>query len=382
MKNTSFIFLILFLFTNLIHAQLNVAYLNRALNEEARFVYKNNNIRGFADYHYEMTNGVRNDTVRKFSLVQIDSSGNIASIAEFDGARNFLTQRKYIYNQKNERIAEFFIDKGQLKYKILYYYDLDNELIESVNLTDFGSVNERIRFYRNSKGLIKDLDAKGPTGTEKFKAQIKYNTLNYPEEIILTENDNTVFTYTYSYDNKNLKSESIHITGPETKSLKEYYSENELVDSIYSTNEKDDQLMIVRKHFTFGQSKRNIEKWLVIPDFNKYFKAENEIIEQFSYKTAPQFPGGKEALKRYIKEELKYPKKALKSGIDGLVIVQFVIDPSGGTGNYRIVKSVDYELDNAAIDLVKKMPQWKPALNEDGKETISSYNLPVNFVIE
>ena len=65
-----------------------------------------------------------------------------------------------------------------------------------------------------------------------------------------------------------------------------------------------------------------------------------------------------------------------------MVIIGFVIDPGGNLGNICIHKSVDYELDAAAIKLVGNMPKWKPALNEKEKPVISSFKLPINYIID
>jgi len=381
MKNLLILISGLLFLSNSILAQISDIFLNREQVLKEQDIKKENSIRGYCDYSYDMLNGVREDTVRHFTLTEIDTFGNIISIADFDGDRNFLTQKKFLFNKDNEKIAEIFIEEGKLKHKVLYYYDLDHELIETVKFTDFGSVNEKRRIYRDKSGKINFFKIYGPSGTLKYNGKVKYEN-NLPVECSIKDGIDIAFQYKFKYNEGLLQTETIFIKKPEKKFEKVYYSNGVLIDSIKFTPENQNSSMITRKYFTFGQKKRNIEKWLVIPDFNKYFKADNDYKQQFVFNTPPQFPGGIEALKEYIKMNLKYPKKSLKSGIDGLVIVSFVIDPGGSVGNIRINKSVDYELDNAAIELVKKMPKWKPALNEKDKETMSSFMLPINFIIE
>ena len=75
---------------------------------------------------------------------------------------------------------------------------------------------------------------------------------------------------------------------------------------------------------------------------------------------APSFPGGIEALERYIKDNLIYPTIARENGIEGSVSVAFTVMPDGNLSDIRVVKAVDPSLDREAARLVKSMPFWTP----------------------
>jgi len=94
--------------------------------------------------------------------------------------------------------------------------------------------------------------------------------------------------------------------------------------------------------------------------------------------TMPEFPGGMEALYMFIGETLQYPDEANAKGASGTVFVSFVVDKSGAVRDATVVKSVDPALDQAALDMVNKMPDWKPGIQE-GKTVNVKYNLPVKF---
>ena len=96
--------------------------------------------------------------------------------------------------------------------------------------------------------------------------------------------------------------------------------------------------------------------------------------------TMPEFPGGMEVLYMFIGETLQYPDEANAKGASGTVFVSFVIDKSGAVRDATVVKSVDPALDQAALDMVNKMPDWKPGV-QDGKTVNVKYNLPVKFQI-
>lgn len=92
----------------------------------------------------------------------------------------------------------------------------------------------------------------------------------------------------------------------------------------------------------------------------------------------PEFPGGTQALFKFISGNLKYPQNAIDGQIEGRVVLQFVVDKAGKVGNIRVVRSIDPALDQAAIDVVRALPDWKPGM-QDGQPVNVRYTLPVSF---
>ena len=92
----------------------------------------------------------------------------------------------------------------------------------------------------------------------------------------------------------------------------------------------------------------------------------------------PEFPGGTQALFKFISENLEYPQHAIDGQIEGRVVVQFVVDKTGKVGNIQVVRSIDKLLDQAAIDVVRALPAWKPGM-QNGKQVNVRYTLPVSF---
>lgn len=81
----------------------------------------------------------------------------------------------------------------------------------------------------------------------------------------------------------------------------------------------------------------------------------------------PEFPGGQQAMTRYLTENLKYPVIAQENGIQGTAICQYVVNKDGSTSDVKIVKSAgDPSLDKEAIRLIKAMPKWNPG-KQNGK---------------
>ena len=98
-----------------------------------------------------------------------------------------------------------------------------------------------------------------------------------------------------------------------------------------------------------------------------------DVVEQM-----PEFPGGQEALMQFLRQEVKYPKEASKDGVQGRVVVQFVVEKDGSISEVEVVKKVNEHLDAEAIRVVNAMPKWKPG-KQKGENVRVKYTLPISF---
>lgn len=92
----------------------------------------------------------------------------------------------------------------------------------------------------------------------------------------------------------------------------------------------------------------------------------------------PEYPGGEEAMYKFLSDNLVYPKAAREKGIQGKVIVEFVVEKNGKISNVKAVKCVSPELDAEAVRVISKMPKWKPGVLR-GEKVRSTFRLPINF---
>ena len=92
----------------------------------------------------------------------------------------------------------------------------------------------------------------------------------------------------------------------------------------------------------------------------------------------PEFPGGVEALRTFVKNNLQYPKIALKNGIQGRVFVNFIVGKDGSVSNAKIAQGVDSSLDAEAIRVVESMPKWNPG-KQRGELVEVRYTIPIEF---
>ena len=92
----------------------------------------------------------------------------------------------------------------------------------------------------------------------------------------------------------------------------------------------------------------------------------------------PEYPGGMSAMMQYLSANVKYPEEAHKKGIQGRVIVTFVVEKDGSISDARIVRSVDPLLDAEALRVTNSMPKWKPG-RQNGEAVAVKYTIPVTF---
>ena len=110
---------------------------------------------------------------------------------------------------------------------------------------------------------------------------------------------------------------------------------------------------------------------------------QNEVFEVFgSAAHMPSFPGGDAALMRFISEHVVYPEEAAKNKIEGKVIVQFIVEETGKVGEVKVARSVNEELDNEAVRVIKLLPDFSPGRNAKGEPQRVWYTMPVIFKIQ
>ena len=105
---------------------------------------------------------------------------------------------------------------------------------------------------------------------------------------------------------------------------------------------------------------------------NKVF----DVVEQ-----QPQYPGGMGALNHWLGSNIKYPVMAAENGIEGRVVVQFVVERDGSVSGVHVVRGVDPSLDKEATRVVSAMPKWIPG-KQNGSAVRVKYTVPVTFRLQ
>lgn len=121
---------------------------------------------------------------------------------------------------------------------------------------------------------------------------------------------------------------------------------------------------------------------VIAPPVEAPVEEEEEEVIFVVVESMPEFPGGQQAMMRYIGENIKYPVIAQENGIQGRVICQFVIEKDGKVTDIQVVRSSgEPSLDKEAVRVINSMPKWKPG-KQRGKPVRVKYTIPVNFRLQ
>ena len=108
-------------------------------------------------------------------------------------------------------------------------------------------------------------------------------------------------------------------------------------------------------------------------------KNPNAVFKFVQYK--PQFPGGDEALLKYLNANIKYPQIAIENKIEGTVVIKFTVTKNGDIADVNIIRQIGGGCEKEAVRVVNQMPKWKPGIHNN-KAVNCYYTLPVKFELE
>lgn len=97
--------------------------------------------------------------------------------------------------------------------------------------------------------------------------------------------------------------------------------------------------------------------------------------------TMPEFIGGDEAMLKFIYSAIQYPAASRENGIEGMAVVQFVVEPDGSISNIEMLRELDAPTTEEILRITKTMPNWKPG-KKDGENVRVRFKLPVKFKLE
>lgn len=156
-------------------------------------------------------------------------------------------------------------------------------------------------------------------------------------------------------------------------------------------NVRDEDLMLTQQELTDTQVDISVatvagvkEGGVDIADLqeHKVVVQEEKKPEIFSHvEVMPQFPGGERELLKWLTDNINYPVIAAEQGIQGRVILRFVVKPDGSVDNVEVQRSLDPSCDKEAVRVVKKMPKWIPG-KQNGNPVYVYYTLPIQFKLQ
>ena len=172
---------------------------------------------------------------------------------------------------------------------------------------------------------------------------------------------------------------SVKFTAPVIKKDNEVKEEDEIkLDEVEKSNKAVGAFTVEGNDEVGGEVLKAKEE-IAAPEPPKQQVEENkvfDVVEQM-----PSFPGGMGALMSWLSQNIKYPVIAAENGVQGRVIVQFVVEKDGSITDVKVAKSVDPSLDKEAARVVKSMPHWIPG-KQNGSAVRVKYTVPVTFKLQ
>ena len=132
---------------------------------------------------------------------------------------------------------------------------------------------------------------------------------------------------------------------------------------------------ILKEHFNLILFKPSKEE---ISHEGTASKSEETIYDSNDVEEKPQYPGGQEALWKFISQNLSYPAVAQENGVQGKVVVSFVVEANGVLSDIEIKRGVDPSLDREALRIVRAMPRWKTGKIK-GVPVRVKQSIPISF---
>lgn len=172
---------------------------------------------------------------------------------------------------------------------------------------------------------------------------------------------------------------SVKFTAPVIKKDSEVKEEDEIKLDEVQKSDKAVGAFTVEGNDEVGGAVLKAKEDIAAPEPPKHVVEETKIftvVEQM-----PMYPGGDAALMGYLRDNIKYPTVAAENGVQGRVVVGFVVERDGSITDVKILRGVDPSLDREAMRVVKSMPRWNPG-KQNGSAVRVKYQVPVSFRLQ
>jgi TonB family protein len=217
-------------------------------------------------------------------------------------------------------------------------------------------------------------------GNNKIDIQLKPSAFEKSLQLNPGQPENSSKGVIPSYETENPNEPLYVVDGKVTKTINQVppedierieVLENQSATKLYGTDAKNGAILITTKSKSY--SYLDDDAHIVRPQPKEKFVLPEVM---------PEFPGGTEALKQYIADNINYPESARENGIQGTVYVSFKITKEGEVTDVRLARGIHPPLDKEAVRVVDSMPDWKPGMSNGQPVDVSGMGIPVDFTIK
>ncbi|WP_158617959.1 energy transducer TonB [Chitinophaga lutea] len=129
------------------------------------------------------------------------------------------------------------------------------------------------------------------------------------------------------------------------------------------------------------KGKKTFTQYVVTGKFYLQPQPGREPLRTFMLDMPPHFPGGDMAAAEFINSKLRYPRQAVEQGVGGQVVISMLISETGELSNFRVISQpIGYGLEEEAMEMIKAMPNWEPAI-KNGEKVAVEHTFPVTYTV-
>lgn len=260
----------------------------------------------------------------------------------------------------------FFDDRVATLEEVMNRKSLGYELFEIIHNPN--SAGDPKWNYQDKEGILVFRQAKQEA---KEAPKLIFGESNGPEPLLVLDGKVATMEQVKAIDQSSIDHINVLKYSEDKKDLLRVYGDK------YNADTSNGIIFIVTKEYAKSDERKK-DYVVVVKSKDKEAAKENvfDVVEHM-----PEFPDGMKEMMNYLSTNIHYPEAAHKAGIQGRVVVNFIVEADGTISNANVVRSVNEELDAEAIRVVQNMPKWKPGM-QNGKTVRVKYNIPISFRLD
>lgn len=187
-----------------------------------------------------------------------------------------------------------------------------------------------------------------------------------PEPLLVIDGQVATMEQVKALDKKEIDHINVVKASEDNKDLRRVYGDK------YNADTSNGIIFVITKEYAKSDERKK-DYVVVVKSKDKEAEQPFDVVEEM-----PKFPGGDAAMMEFLRNTVKYPEEAMKNGIQGRVVVQFIIEKDGSISGAEVIKKVNEHLDAEALRVIGEMPKWTPD-KQKGEAVRVKFTLPVTF---
>ena len=250
-----------------------------------------------------------------------------------------------------------------------YVYENSPEQPQQQKVVKKGKKNAQVKMGTKTIEVKKEkaVDTKAKEEAKRTDLEIIFSDKQEgPEPLLVIDGKVATMEQAKALDKKEIDHINVVKASEDNKDLRKVYADK------YNADTSNGIIFVITKEYA-KSDERQKDYVVVVKSKDKEPEQPFDVVEEM-----PKFPGGDAAMMEFLRNTVKYPEEAMKNGIQGRVVVQFIIEKDGSISEAKVIKKVNEQLDAEALRVVGEMPNWTPG-KQKGKEVRVKFTLPVTF---